>query len=200
MLKSDGITWDPTSNRPKPNSDLWLGPFQIIGPGEHPNNFELSLPPSMSRLHPIFHTKLLKPYTDPSEFPNRQTDARPDPVVIGGETFYEVEKILDTKIIHNKRQFLIKFLGFPDSENEWLPASTRAANPTEFAREQAFLKQLPTQVTSITSSYIDSLYDTDLNTQPSQYQHSSGGIVMDMPPLSRDNNKQVLDKQTSVLV
>lgn len=174
LLKSDGLTWDPNSHRPKPDTDLWLGPFTVVGHGQHPDNIELVLPPSMSRVHPIFHTKLLKPYIQPSTFPNRPVDTRPDPVMIGQELFYSVEKILDTKLIRRKRHFLIKFKGFPDSENEWLPASSRSENLTEFNREKAYLADK-----NITSSKIDSwpAYSPD---------HSSGGAVMDV--LTRDFN------------
>ena len=75
------------------------------------------------RVHPVFHNSLLKPY--------KETDAhgpnfeKPPPVIIAGEEgHYEIEKILQARPTRNRKstQYLIKWKGYPDSDNTWLPA------------------------------------------------------------------------------
>jgi hypothetical protein len=182
LLKSDGLTWDPNSHRPKPDTDLWLGPFAVIGYTQHPDNVELRLPPSMSRIHPVFHTRLLKPYVNPSTFPHRPSHARPDPVIIGNEAFFEVEHILDTKLIRRKRHFLIKFRGFPESDNEWLPASNKTSNPVEYNREQEFLRLNPPQASTI--DWVPPPFPS--------VKHPSGGTVMDIDVFTRSRDPRDL--------
>ena len=91
------------------------GPFKItdvLGPV----TYHLELPHQW-RIHPVFHASLLSPY--------RETDAygpnfpQPPPDLIEGEEEFEVEAI----ITHRKRgrgyQFLIKWVGYPSSDNTW---------------------------------------------------------------------------------
>jgi hypothetical protein len=75
------------------------------------------------RIHPVFHNLLLKPYIETSAHgPNF---ARPPPEIIGGEEgHYEIEEILQECLTRNKKstQYLVKWKGYPDSKNLWLPA------------------------------------------------------------------------------
>ena len=75
------------------------------------------------RIHPVFHNSLLKPYMKTSAHgPNF---AQPPPEIIGGEEgHYEIEKILQACPTRNRKstQYLVKWKGYPDSENSWLPA------------------------------------------------------------------------------
>jgi hypothetical protein len=75
------------------------------------------------KIHPIFHNTLLKPYIKtPAHGPNFTW---PPPEIIGGEEgHYEIKKILQEQLTRNKKstQYLVKWKGYPDSENSWLPA------------------------------------------------------------------------------
>jgi hypothetical protein len=75
------------------------------------------------RIHPVFHNSLLKPYVEtPTYGPNF---AQPPPEIIGGEEgHYEIEEILQERPTRNKKstQYLVKWKGYPDSKNSWLPA------------------------------------------------------------------------------
>ena len=96
------------------------GPFKVLWAS--PTNCKLQLPPQM-KIHPVFHNSLLKPYIETSAHgPNF---ARPPPEIVGGEEgHYEIEKILQEHPTRNKKstQYLVKWKGYPDSKNSWLPA------------------------------------------------------------------------------
>ena len=91
-----------------------LGPFKIdkvVGPV----NYRLKLPRTMN-IHPVFHISLLEPALPGSAAaPNTEIDpVNPDEV-------YDVEKILDCKMIRKKMHYLVKWLDYPHSENSWEP-------------------------------------------------------------------------------
>ena len=94
------------------------------------------------RIHPVFHNSLLKPYIETSAHgPNF---ARPPPEIIGGEEgHYEIEKILQARPTRNKKstQYLVKWKGYPDSENSWLPAK-------ELMHAQGLVRDFQTKQTS----------------------------------------------------
>lgn len=48
---------------------------------------------------------------------------RPDPEFIDEEYEYQVEDILDVRVVRNKRQFLVKWEGYPIQEATWEPES-----------------------------------------------------------------------------
>jgi hypothetical protein len=79
---------------------------------------QLGLPAQWS-IHPVFHTSLLMPYTEtPLHGPNF---TRPPPDLIDGEEEYEVEQIRShwTWGWHKTLQYLIKWKGYPKSNNTW---------------------------------------------------------------------------------
>src|SRR6266702_1815779 len=94
------------------------GPFPIVQVMSSVN-YQLKLPTQWS-IHDVFHIDLLTPY--------RETDvhgsnySRPPPDLVDNEEEYEVEKILDARQFGRgrKRQYLIKWKGYPDSDNEWV--------------------------------------------------------------------------------
>ena len=94
------------------------GPFRIVQVMS-PVNYRLELPMQWS-IHPVFHTDLLTPYhKTPTHGPNYQ---RPPPDLVDREEEYEVERILDSQQFGRGRklQYLIKWKGYPDSENQWV--------------------------------------------------------------------------------
>jgi len=75
------------------------------------------------RIHPVFHNSLLKPYKETTAHGPNFT--RPPPEIVGGEEgHYEIERILTSRPTRNWKstQYLVKWKGYPDSENSWLPA------------------------------------------------------------------------------
>jgi len=95
-------------------------PFKVLWAS--PTNCKLELPPQM-RIHPVFHNSLLKPYKETMAHGPNFT--RPPPEIVGGkEGHYEIERILTSRPTRNRKstQYLVKWKGYPDSENSWLPA------------------------------------------------------------------------------
>ena len=122
FVKSDNIH---TTRPSKKLTEKFLGPFEILAQVGSVS-FTLRLPDSMRSIHPVFHISMLEP-SAPNEFLNR-IETPPPPVIIDGETEFEISEILDSKI--NKRckcrlQYLVKWSGYEgtDEETSWIPAS-----------------------------------------------------------------------------
>jgi len=130
--KKDDLVLLNTKNLKLPNNakkwkDRWIAPFPVQ---EHFGvNCRLALPAHLSRLHPVFHVSLLKPYSasDPEAFPRPRPRAEPPPAEPLNEETYEVEKILEKKHIQvrGRRQsrYLIKWKNYPHCDNTWEPRS-----------------------------------------------------------------------------
>ena len=98
----------------------FLGPFSItkkVGTLA----YQLELPASMGKTHPVFHVSLLRPYHATSD-----QSLPPMPTVVDGEMEFEVERILnhrDIKISQNsrrtKREYLVKWSGYGHEHNSW---------------------------------------------------------------------------------
>jgi len=98
----------------------FVGPFEVT---KVVNSvaYKVKLPDKY-KIHDVFHVSLLKPYLE-SQYTRGHT--MPPPVEWDNDTpIYEVEKILlhrDSRIGPNrtKRQFLIKWKGYPHEHNTW---------------------------------------------------------------------------------
>jgi hypothetical protein len=114
-----------------------LGPFKIsevVGPV----NYRLELPQTMN-IHPVFHISLLEPA--PPGAPNAPyTEIEP----VNPNAEYEVEEILDQKYIRGKLHYLIKWEGYPHSENTWEPI-TNLNCPADLEKFHRRNPQLPTR-------------------------------------------------------
>lgn len=95
----------------------FIGPFTVARQVNEVA-FKLDLPPVLSKLHPVFHASLLKPYTEggrvqPPPLPELSED---------GELEFEVEKIIGHRRSGRTVQYLIKWLGYGHEHNEYVPA------------------------------------------------------------------------------
>src|ERR1700677_1989264 len=82
-------------------------------------NYRIELPTQWS-IHPVFHIDLLTPYHETAMHgPNYP---RPSPELVNSEEEYVVEKILDSRQFGRGRrlQYLVKWEGYPDSDNQWV--------------------------------------------------------------------------------
>ena len=101
-------------NRPsKKLSHKQLGPFPVIEIVSS-NVIKLKLP-SRLRIHSVFNISDLRPYILPT-LPG-QTSKPPKPVIINGETSYEIDKILNSKFERSKLLYLVKWKGYSFKHN-----------------------------------------------------------------------------------
>ena len=94
-----------------------VGPYpisKIISPNavelELLASFRIDVPIDVSRL------RLYKPPT----ILGQQITPQP-PIEVEGEPEYIVEEILDSRLHHNKLEFLVKWEGYTDKNNSWEP-------------------------------------------------------------------------------
>src|SRR6266702_2948897 len=94
------------------------GPFPIIQVMS-PVNYRLKLPTQWS-IHDVFHIDLLTPYQETDLHGSNYSRLAPD--LVNNEEEYEVKKILDSQQFGRrcKKQYLIKWKGYPDTDNEWV--------------------------------------------------------------------------------
>ncbi len=94
------------------------GPFPIVQVMS-PVNYQLKLPMQWS-IHDVFHIDLLTPYKETNLHGSNYS--RPAPDLVDNEEEYEIEKILDSWQFGRgrKKQYLVKWKGYPDSDNEWV--------------------------------------------------------------------------------
>src|SRR6266436_3986086 len=96
------------------------GPFKIVREVS-PVAYQIKLPVSWG-IHDVFHASLLSSYHENAV--HRQNFSHPPPDLIGGEDEYEVEQIKNHRRHGRARrlQYLVKWKGYPESDNTWEPA------------------------------------------------------------------------------
>lgn len=93
----------------------FYGPYKI----ELPINkqvYQLKLPESI-KIHNVFHVLLLEPYNR-----GAREDLEPPSIIIDDKEKFKVEEVLDSRLHYKKLQYLVKWLGYPTLDNQWLPA------------------------------------------------------------------------------
>ena len=80
------------------------------------NAYWLKLPSSY-QIHNIFHISLLEPY----HVREGEVSMHPLTILVDNQFKWEVDKILDDKIQYCKKQYLVKWKGFPIEESMWEP-------------------------------------------------------------------------------
>jgi len=118
------LTKNLRTKRPSKGLDhVKVGPFLILS--KHgATTYTLDLPKD-AKIHPRFHVKLLEP-ADPDTPLQKTFRYEPEE-----ETEYEVEALLDYREIGREdfrqekflQEWLVKWKGYPDSENTWEPES-----------------------------------------------------------------------------
>jgi hypothetical protein len=92
------------------------GPFEILKQVS-PVTYRIKLPLSW-KIHNVFHVDLLTPYKETRAYGKAFT--QPPPEIVEGDEEYEVEAIIADRKLRRKQQYLVKWLGYPSSENSWV--------------------------------------------------------------------------------
>ena len=112
-----------------------IGPFKILEKRSK-NIFKLELPGSM-RIHPVFHISLLEP---------APRNAVPGPIHLDEETQqpeYEVDKVLDNKMVGRRRHYLIHWKGYQHSEDTWEPEENLSPETLRQYRKRVIRQRRP---------------------------------------------------------
>ena len=97
----------------------YVGPFEISKVELKTSNYTLKLPDEY-QVHPKVHARRLRQAheNDPVLFPSR---VPPEPPPIDAEDNpYTVEAILDHRTVRRKREFLVHWEGYSDTEDSWV--------------------------------------------------------------------------------
>ena len=126
------LTKNLKSKRPSNKLDhVRIGPFEVEKQTRKVN-YRLKLPAN-AQIHPNFHVSLLEPA--PKNVPV-QTKWNKEK-----EEEYDVMKILDSRKINGKNQYLVKWLGYGDKENSWEPIEN--FSPEVFWKIEEYRQKLP---------------------------------------------------------
>jgi hypothetical protein len=127
------LTKNLRTRRPTKKLDhVKVGPFFILKQ-TGPVNYQLDLPKD-AKIHPVFHVSLLEP-ADP------RTPVQQDfHYQIEEENEFEVEAIIQHRVGDNGTEYLVKWKGYPQSENTWEP-ETNLRNCQRMLQKYRHLRQ-----------------------------------------------------------
>ena len=92
----------------------FVGPYKVKGIVSS-NVIELELPKSI-KIHPVVNMSRVQLYKPQVE---GQKKTPPKPVIIEGEEKFEIEKILNKRMIRGKEKFLVRWKGYTVEEDTW---------------------------------------------------------------------------------
>jgi hypothetical protein len=98
---------------------LWIGPYPVLKKSSI-DTYELQMPSSL-KLHPTFHTSLLKPYHK-DENGNRFNKPNEGMIGAGGQDeAFLIEDVVNHKKDGDTIYYQIKWVGYPTDDNTWEP-------------------------------------------------------------------------------
>ena len=131
LLSTDHIKNDRPTQKLSPK---FIGPFKIIEAYDNGVTYKLELPHLLKKLHNVFHVSKLRKYVDGLEqFPSRpNTITKPPAEIVDGEDeHYEIEAIRNHRKRGRNYQFLVKWLGYDECDNHWMPRAALVNSAAE---------------------------------------------------------------------
>ena len=95
----------------------YMGPYKVVKVIS-PVSYKLAFPANF-KLHPVVHVSQLKKYKRTSILSEKHSP--PPPEIVEGKEEFEVEKILDKRKRYNRAEYLVKWKGYGNEDNSWLP-------------------------------------------------------------------------------
>jgi len=107
LLSTKDLKWQMKGRRLEKLTECFVGPYKIKGIISS-NAIELDLPKSI-KIHPVVNVSRVQLYTSQVK---GQKKVPPKPVIIKGEEEFEVEKIINKRIVRGKEKFLVRWKGY----------------------------------------------------------------------------------------
>jgi len=114
LLSTKDLKWQMKGRRSEKLTKRFVGPYKIKGIISS-NAIELDLPKSI-KIHPVVNVSRVRLYTSQVK---RQKKVPPKPVIIKGEEEFEVEKIINKRIVQGKEKFLVQWKGYTAEADTW---------------------------------------------------------------------------------
>ena len=114
----------PVKGTARKLSALWAGPFVVLARVGNVA-YRLQLPVDW-RVHDVFHVSQLK-----GSVGDVVGEAG---IQIDDQVEFEIERILQSRVVRNRKQYLVKWLGYNDFENSWVDAKDMG-NAQELVRQ-----------------------------------------------------------------
>ena len=109
----------PSARPSKKLDNKWAGPFKVVKVVS-PNAVKLALSGHVRGIHPVMTIASVRHFI-PDGIDGRVIPPPPQPIVVDGRNEMEIERILDCKMRYRWLWYLVKFKGWLDSDNKWIP-------------------------------------------------------------------------------
>jgi len=114
LLSMKDLKWQMKGERSEKLTERFVGPYKVKGIISS-NAIELELPKSV-RIHSVVNISRVQLYKPQVK---GQKKTPPKPVIIKGEEEFEVEKILNKRMVRGKEKFLVRWKGYTAEEDTW---------------------------------------------------------------------------------
>jgi len=118
-----GEQFTTESGRSRKLQPRWRGPFVVVKFDKLTQNYTVSMNSRIYRhQRGVFHCSVVKPYhsNHHQRFPGR-AHAKLALILIDDDQEWQAETILHPRTRYVRGQFLVKWKGYPNSENSWKP-------------------------------------------------------------------------------
>jgi len=114
LLSTKDLKWQMKGKRSEKLTECFVGPYKIKGIISS-NAIELDLPKSI-KIHPVVNVSRVRLNTSQVK---GQKKVPPKLVIIEGEEEFEVEKIINKRIVRGKEKFLVQWKGYTAEADTW---------------------------------------------------------------------------------
>jgi len=114
LLNMRDLKWQMKGRRSEKLTEHFVGPYKVKGIVSS-NAIELELPDS-TKIHPVVNVSRVQLYKSQVK---GQKKIPPKPAIIEGEEEFEVEKILNKRMVRGKEKFLVRWKGYMAGEDTW---------------------------------------------------------------------------------
>jgi len=114
LLSTKDLKWQMKGRRSEKLTERFVGLYKVKEIVSS-NAIDLELPKSI-KIHPVVNVSRVRLYKPQVE---RQKKIPPKPVIIEGEEEFEVEKILNKRMIRGKEKFLVRWKGYTAEKDTW---------------------------------------------------------------------------------